>query len=258
MSKEKLLLKFKLSPGRVEVGRIIGRSIMIDVEFKLRRSRDGYGREFSLVVLSLSGSLPGCYGQIYDTLYEFLKQGKIILSPEWTEEQLLLLLTNWKRWHLNDLRPGCQHQRDWPVDEKVTTQELEWGPRFHQARRDAGYGKLSLEHYANFQEILYADYREVVPQVFHFATNTNRPLWLDPKADALLREDWLKLGKQEIKSKGWLDYRRHPEGLLCKPCPTCGYKYGTRWLGEQLPKYVWEWLRALPRVGGTTYPRDKK
>lgn len=250
MSKEKLLLKFKLSPGQAKVDRIIGRSIMIDVEFKLRRSRDGYGREFSLVALSLSGSVAGCYGQIYDTLYELLKQGKIILSQEWTEEQLLLLLANWKRWHLNDLQPGCQHQRDWPLDEKVATQELEWGPRFHQARKEAEYGKCSLGDYA--------EYREIGPQVFHFATATNRPLWLDPKADKLLSEGWLKLGKSETKDRRWLSYTRHPQGLLSKPCATCGYKYGTQWLGEQLPKYVWEWLRALPRVGDTTYPIGKK
>jgi hypothetical protein len=97
-----------------------------------------------------------------------------------------------------------------------------------------------------------------VPQVFHFATETNRPLWLDPKADKLLSEGWLRLGKSEMRDRRWLSYTRHPQGLLSKPCATCGYKYGTRWLGEQLPKYVWEWLRALPRVGDTTYPIGKK
>lgn len=33
----------------------------------------------------------------------------------------------------------------------------------------------------------------------------------------------------------WVSPKEHPEGLLGKPCPTCGYKYGTAWLVDPLP-----------------------
>lgn len=29
------------------------------------------------------------------------------------------------------------------------------------------------------------------------------------------------------KALGWLRENEHPDGILCKPCPVCGYKYGT-------------------------------
>lgn len=38
----------------------------------------------------------------------------------------------------------------------------------------------------------------------------------------------------------------HPDGILCKPCPVCGYKYGTSWLMEEVPEDVIDWLFALP------------
>lgn len=35
-----------------------------------------------------------------------------------------------------------------------------------------------------------------------------------------------------------------------KPCPTCGYRYGTAWLYEEIPSYVWDDLRRM----GLTLP----
>jgi hypothetical protein len=33
----------------------------------------------------------------------------------------------------------------------------------------------------------------------------------------------------------WVGREEHPCGLLSQPCPTCGYKYGSAWLKEELP-----------------------
>ena len=37
-----------------------------------------------------------------------------------------------------------------------------------------------------------------------------------------------------------------PNGLLGKPCPVCGYKYGTSWLREDVPEDILDWLANLP------------
>jgi hypothetical protein len=44
---------------------------------------------------------------------------KIRFAPGWDAEKWLDLLDIWKRWHLNDLRAGCEHQREmgWTYDE---------------------------------------------------------------------------------------------------------------------------------------------
>jgi hypothetical protein len=46
--------------------------------------------------------------------------------------------------------------------------------------------------------------------------------------------------------RGWINCEDNPIGLLCKPCPVCGYKYGTSWLKEDVPEDVIRWLGNLP------------
>ncbi len=50
----------------------------------------------------------------------------------------------------------------------------------------------------------------------------------------------------EEKTLGWLHPEEHPDGILCKPCPICGYKYGTAWKKEEIPAEVIDWLFHLP------------
>ena len=38
----------------------------------------------------------------------------------------------------------------------------------------------------------------------------------------------------------------HPDGLLCRPCPECGYRYGSAWLREEVPAAVLAELQSLP------------
>ena len=44
----------------------------------------------------------------------------------------------------------------------------------------------------------------------------------------------------------WTYKKDHPRGLLCEPCPTCGYKYGTKWLTMEVPDKVLKFLASLP------------
>ncbi len=50
---------------------------------------------------------------------------------------------------------------------------------------------------------------------------------------------------------GWVRRDEHPKGLMCEPCPECGYKYGSAWLKEEVPFAVLEWLRDLPDTDKT-------
>lgn len=43
----------------------------------------------------------------------------------------------------------------------------------------------------------------------------------------------------------WVTREEHPEGLLSHPCPTCGYKYGSAWLYEEIPADVMAQINAL-------------
>ncbi|VVB60569.1 Uncharacterised protein [uncultured archaeon] len=43
----------------------------------------------------------------------------------------------------------------------------------------------------------------------------------------------------------WKRPGENPKGLLTKPCPVCGYKYGTSWLYEPLPEEVISFINSL-------------
>lgn len=50
----------------------------------------------------------------------------------------------------------------------------------------------------------------------------------------------------ETRTSGWLYPSEHPDGVLMKPCPVCGYKYGLSWLKEDVPDGIIKFLESLP------------
>lgn len=70
--------------------------------------------------LSIVGTSSIMSGQINEYL-ESLDSKDYQLHPDWTEEMFRKLLDIWERWHLNDMRAGCSHQRamDWNRDEHL-------------------------------------------------------------------------------------------------------------------------------------------
>lgn len=60
----------------------------------------------------------------------------------------------------------------------------------------------------------------------------------------------MRAGCEHQRAEGWT----HVGGkdVIGKPCPSCGYKYGTAWLFEEVPADVLEYLRGLPEA--TTKP----
>lgn len=109
----------------------------------------------------------------------------IIQGGQWVEEvaemfphdkKAARMAEVWKRWHLNKMHAGCEHQRALKWEEiRIKPEEL---PNSRANRDERGI----------------------------FA------IWVYPV--------------------------EHINGLLCRPCPTCNYKYGSAWLSEELPPQV--------------------
>lgn len=177
-----------------------------------------------------SGNCKGSCGQIVmDMIPE-----EIIPQKEWTTELIKQFLTTWERWHLNDMRAGCEHQRDWDVSKKVETVELTWGETYYKARSDAASGELNWQEYKAFQSM------QVIVDRY------SRCKFVDKNIQMAIDAGIFKIQKTNKESVGHLRFDEHPKGLLCKPCPVCGYKYGTKWLKEELPQEVIDFLESLP------------
>jgi hypothetical protein len=162
-------------------------------------------------------------------------------------EQLVKLDEIWSRWHLNDMNPCCEHQRaagwlemareartiyHWHLKQDVSLRQHVIETSAKQALRRGEAVQYSAEEFALIS--LKGEVSTLAPELpddlaEHYGGS---------------RYDWQK--SSETKTRGEMRPSEHPDGLLCAPCPECGYKYGTAWIKEEVPADVVAWLEALP------------
>lgn len=69
-----------------------------------------------------------------------------------------------------------------------------------------------------------------------------------------LAREYIKIEKRyswddEKKLRGWVDFEKDERGLLGKPCPVCGYKYGHGWQYMEIPS---DDLKKIKELCGLT------
>jgi len=179
-----------------------------------------------------NGDAHGSCGQIRidATKYDKLPTG-------WTPELLGELAEIWERWHLNDMRAGCEHQRAlWDTQHEVEivtyslTREAIREQRSIQARamlrlRQGETVTLTAEESAHLS----------LPYETHQAPDADGP-----------GSGCYKVSHRETRKVSQIFPTQHPAGVLCKPCDVCSYKYGSQWLHEDVPDDVLDFLCSLP------------
>lgn len=164
-------MKKTYSPGKIDYNGSGRKNCKVTVEWELKETSKG-------MVFSMSGGIWNPRGSDYYTCGQCIDE---IAGYFPNDAKLQSMLKVWERWHLNDMKAGCEHQRaeGWykrPIDPSKPTDT---------------YGK-------------------------HFEGQQG--------------SSWNLLS--------WVRKNEHPQGLMCEPCPTCGYKYGTAWLHEPIPDEV--------------------
>lgn len=190
-----------------------------------------------------NGNCKGSAGQCVDSI----REGRPI--EDWTPDMLKKFCDIWERWHLNDMRVACEHQRELGWEEEATEEITLY---HYRLTRDASAAKKAAENAAIEALQNGKPFTPTEEQTF-FAS---LPYWLDiyempPEKLAPHFEPRKPLyagdhGFEEKKKRGWVRFGDSEKGILCKPCPVCGYKYGTAWLTEEVPQEVIDWLFALP------------
>jgi len=202
--------------------------------------------------LSICGSTTGEAGQMQDSIREQLRKIKLNIP----KESLLRILDIWDVWHLNEMTAACVHQKALGWDSKriveltlvqidynalrsIQKQALDDAMRIgmSEVRTKNRSDLLRLKATSRAAEVLLAiiDF-DVSP----FTWKSLMPIHVEELSGMLERGglvDALKI-KRESKTAGWVKPEEHPEGLLCKPCPECGYKYGSRWLVTPLSEAI--------------------
>jgi len=213
-----------ISPGLTKEGRLF-----VTIQYK-----DGRLSFFGVVGPLANGEAKGSCGQCLDELANLEK-----LSEGWTPELANRLAYLWERWHLNDMRAGCEHQRQLNTHEKVEIVRYILTTEAYRLR-EATQGRLAESAALGTLAVMSDTERALV-----LLRNWYEDIYTPPDADSPLSGCY-KVHARETKTVGMTYPKEHPKGILGVACPECGYKYGSARLFEAVPDSVLDELCALP------------
>jgi hypothetical protein len=185
-----------------------------------------------------SGNCLGGCGQID---VELKPENLYNTAPGWTVGSIKRLMEIWDRWHLNDMRAGCEHQRaNWDTKKKVElinySPSVQYNDMFNRAQK----GLLTLRESGKLAAL--------IASVGLVTTGANKPKYETEEVKALLEAGWIVVKSREVKSVNWVYPYEHPEGILMKPCEVCGYQHGSACLKEDVPEDVLQELMNFPNA----------
>lgn len=202
--------------------------------------RDGRLSMHGVIGPKRNGDCYGSAGQCVDEI----RNG----NPDtgWTPEMIERLCSIWETWHLNDLRPYCEHQKalgwDKLAEQEVTLYNYELKNDLFAAQRVL---KQTILNTIKCGRPFTPTEDQVYLLNLPLSKQTPQPID-DPNYKPKTQLYAGDVAATETVKLGWTRQDKHPDGLLCKPCPVCGYKYGTAWRAEEVPQEVVRWLINLP------------
>lgn len=200
--------------------------VTVEMEYK----QDGDKKVFSVFadVWNTRHSDIVCGGQCLDTIAPYIN------NPVFSE-----ILRLWKLYHLNDLHPECEHQHaagwDKLASKKVTLHH--WRMTREAMSKQDKAKKAALSALTAGET-----FTPTTEQAFFAGLSHSLTTWTETPPEELAKYYEPKKplyagdgGHTETKALGWLRESEHPDGLLAKACPVCGYKYGTSWVYFPIP-----------------------
>ena len=190
-----------------------------------------------------NGNCRGSAGQCVD----YIRKGRPV--AEWNCDMLNRLCDIWDQWHLNDMHPECEHQRElgWRemAREPITLYH-------YRLTREAFKAKGKAEEAARIALVSGKTFTPTEEQTMFanlpYFYDSDEPL--EGKEIAQFYEPKLSPHPGDngftTTRRGWVREAESKQGLRCKPCPVCGYEYGTAWKRVDVPQEVLDWLFQLP------------
>lgn len=207
------MMKAKLDFGKIDYAGT-GRRYPVTVDLELRDTPKG--PEFSA-----SGRIGSrCAGQCLDEIAKHVK------TPLFRE-----IYRFWTMYHLNGMKAACEHQRE------------------------AGWEEIAMEtvtaHVYTMTLEAITEKNAATRRIIEAANRGEPVTATEEERKALAREyeitcyndetpaeigKYYKLDRTKEERLGGLKEEEHPRGLLCRPCPICGYRYGTSWIYSPIPE----------------------
>ena len=202
----------------------------ITVEMEYKQNKDKKVFSVSANVWNTRHSDIVCGGQCLDTIAPYMNN-----NPVFSE-----ILRLWELYHLNDMHPECEHQHaagwDKLASKKITLYHWRMTRDAINKQDDAKKNALSALTAGE-------TFTPTTEQAFFAGLSYSLTTWtVDPPVELAKYYEPKKplypgdTGHTETKDLGWLKESEHPDGLLSKACPVCGYRYGTSWVYFPIPE----------------------
>lgn len=186
-----------------------------------------------------NGDCRGSAGQI-DSLMDETYLANITLEPGWTMEQVEKLLAVWRDYHLNDMKPGCDHWAEQGSDNREKLVIYKMGHSRH-------YYDLYSAMKSRVDKAMDTEGQVTLTEEERFIRSLPYELEVaDPNGIDEQLKPFYEVKKTETKTAGWVYPKEHERGMLTRECKVCGLKYGSSWYIKQIPQSVIDWLTALP------------
>lgn len=231
-----------INPCTVDVGGAVPKQAYCHIYTESKTCTLLDGSVDTITVLHITGVIgPRKNGDAYSAgqCYDYMRGGTP--NEGWTADMLYYLLDTWQRWHMNDMKAGCIHQARWDGGKECKLYEYKMGDDTYKRRsrlKDSIHKMLLAGDAVQLSE---SQRRMLASSYFVKSADAVAPDGYE------LYKEYTKHARElypmDSDSK-WGD--KHPDGILAKPCPVCGYKWGTQWRAEPVPAEVLQWLEALP------------
>lgn len=212
----------KIDFGKIDYNGSGGRINRVTVEIEYKEIAEGK-KEFtaSADVWNALETDIICAGQCLDALEPYFRNNPLYME----------ILRLWENYHLNGMHPECEHQAKlgWREIAKKPVTLYKWKLNYEAIKEQNAAEKMAKAALQEGKTFTPTEHETFMANLGYKITT----------AEDKLPEDIAKYYKPdgtETKTCGWLYETEHPEGILGKPCPVCGYKYGTAWNYFPIPK----------------------
>lgn len=200
--------------------------VTVEMEYKEENGKKRFSVSAMVWNVLRSNCIRG--GQCLDTIAPYMD------NPIFSE-----IFRLWKAYHLNDMHPECEHQHaagwDKLASKKVTL--------YHWRMTRAAITEQDNAKKAALSALTAGEtFTPTTEQTFFAGLSYFLTTWTEtPPAELAKYYEPKKplypgdIGHTEAKALGLLKESEHPDGLLSKACPVCGYKYGTSWVYFPIP-----------------------
>lgn len=207
-----------------------GKTNLVTVEMEYKDKGDGKK------ALSICGNIWNrrktdivCGGQCLDTIAEYIS------DPVFAEIYRL-----WKLYHSNDMHAECEHQHalGWDDLAKEEVTLYHWTLTSDVLKQQREIEKLALNTLKSCESFTPTKEQSYIYSLSYSITTEDDKMTAEQQKfyqprKALHAGD---TGHEERKKIGWLKEKEHSKGILSKPCPVCGYKYGSSWVYFPIPE----------------------